>query len=66
MDESFWELLVKLKQLLISYCHALNILQTDKARLHEVLHFFAYLYQFWQKSSDRNLAEKILIRLQKR
>ncbi len=46
MDNSFWELLTKLEEILIPYCHILNILQTDKARLFEVLHRFAYLYQF--------------------
>jgi len=63
MDETFWELLIELEQLLTPYCHALNILQTDKARLHEVLHCFAYLYQFWEEYPDNDLANKILTRL---
>jgi len=46
MNDSFWELLTKLEQILIPYCRILNILQGDKARLYEVLHGFAYLYQF--------------------
>ena len=66
MNRSFWELLTKLEQILIPYCHILNILQGDKARLYEVLHGFAYLYQFWQKYPDSNMANGILIRLQKR
>jgi len=61
MNRSFWELLIKLEQLLIPYCAILNILQTDKARLFEVLHGFAYLYQFWQKYPDSNMANGILI-----
>ncbi|PKB94981.1 hypothetical protein RhiirA5_386324 [Rhizophagus irregularis] len=66
MNGRFWELLTKLEQLLIPYCAILNILQTDKARLFEVLHGFAYLYQFWQKYPDNNMANGILIRLQKK
>ncbi|PKC61282.1 hypothetical protein RhiirA1_398538 [Rhizophagus irregularis] len=49
MNGSFWKSLTKFEQLLIPYCAILNILQTDKACLFEVLHGFAYLYQFWQK-----------------
>ena len=66
MDNSFWELLTKLEEILIPYCHILNILQTDKARLFEILHGFAYLYQFWQQYPDSNIANKVLIKLQKR
>ncbi|PKB93070.1 hypothetical protein RhiirA5_442427, partial [Rhizophagus irregularis] len=66
MNGSFWESLTKLEQLLIPYCAILNILQTDKAHLFEVLHGFAYLYQFWQKYPNSNIANGILIRLEKR
>ncbi|GBC31626.2 ribonuclease H-like domain-containing protein [Rhizophagus irregularis DAOM 181602=DAOM 197198] len=66
MDDTFWELLTTLEFLLESYCHVLNILQTDKARLHEVLHCFAYLYQFWKEFPDDDMADEILLRLQKR
>ncbi|RHZ81561.1 hypothetical protein Glove_118g2 [Diversispora epigaea] len=66
MNENFWENLIKLEQLLIPYCQILNILQTDKARLYEVLHGFAYLTQFWKKYIDSNMANRILTRLQKR
>jgi hypothetical protein len=66
MDNNFWALLTKLEELLIPYCHILNILQTDKARLYQVLHGFAYLIQFWKKYADDNLANRIIIRLQQR
>jgi len=66
MNENFWELLAKLEQLLIPYCRILNILQTDKARLYEVLHGFAYLCQFWKDYEDSNMANRILTRLQQR
>jgi len=65
MNENFWESLEKLEQFLIPYCKTLNILQTDRARLHEVLHCFAYLYQFWQ-GSDNDMSEEILTRLENR
>ncbi|CAB4386898.1 unnamed protein product [Rhizophagus irregularis] len=66
MNGGFWESLAKLEQLLIPYCAILNILQTDKARLFEVLHGFAYLYQFWQKYPNSNMANGILIKLERR
>ena len=66
MNRCFWKSLTKLEQLLIPYCAILNILQTDKARLFEVLHGFACLYQFWQKYPDSNVANEVLIKLQKR
>ena len=67
MNNSFWELLTKLEKILIPYCHILNVLQTDKVRLFEVLHGFAYLYQFWQKYPDSHInTSEILIKLQKR
>ena len=66
MNENFWELLTKLEQLLIPYCRILNILQTNKVRLYEVLHGFAYLCQFWKEYEDSNMANRILIRLQQR
>ncbi|GES78864.1 ribonuclease H-like domain-containing protein [Rhizophagus clarus] len=43
MNKSFWESLVTLEQLLAPYCCILNILQTDKARLHELV----YYYKAW-------------------
>ncbi|CAB4377621.1 unnamed protein product [Rhizophagus irregularis] len=61
MDDTFWELLTTLEFLLDPYCHVLNILQTDKARLHEVLHCFAYLYQFWKEFPDDDMADEILL-----
>ena len=66
MSNTFWELLIKLEQLLIPHYFILNILQTDKARLYEVLHGFTYLYQFWKEYSDSDISSRILIRLQKR
>ncbi len=63
MDNSFWELLTKLEEILISYCRILNILQIDKVRLFEVLHGFACLYQFWQQYPDSNIANEVLIKL---
>jgi len=66
MDNFFWESLIKLEKILIPYCQILNILQADKARLFEVLHGFAYFYQFWQKQTDNYIVSEVLIKLQKR
>ncbi|CAG8679406.1 19705_t:CDS:2, partial [Racocetra fulgida] len=38
----FWQNIVAIKRLLLSYCGCLNILQRDKARLYDVLHSFAH------------------------
>ncbi|CAJ0828859.1 16110_t:CDS:2 [Entrophospora sp. SA101] len=40
--------------------------EIDKARLYEVLHCYAYLYQFWKSYSDELLASRILSRLENR
>ncbi|CAG8828317.1 19885_t:CDS:1, partial [Dentiscutata erythropus] len=38
--DSFWKLIKLLHSLLIPYCEALNKLQSDTTRLHEVLQAF--------------------------
>ncbi|MBV8802824.1 MAG: hypothetical protein JO131_07695 [Gammaproteobacteria bacterium] len=42
----------------------MDILQCDKARLHEVLHGFGYFVKFWKDYDNLELSEKILNRLQ--
>jgi hypothetical protein len=44
----------------------LDILQSDKARLHEVLHGFGYFVKFWKDYDNINLGAKMLDRLQTR
>ncbi|RHZ58763.1 hypothetical protein Glove_368g25 [Diversispora epigaea] len=39
---------------------------SDKIRLYEVLHGFAYLTQFWKKYVDNDMTNRILMYLQKR
>jgi hypothetical protein len=51
-------------KLLKPYCIILDILQCDKARLHEVLHGFGYFVKFWKDYDNLELSEKILNRLQ--
>lgn len=52
--------------MLYPYCKILNILQKDKARLFQVTHCFAYLYQFWNNYADIQLATQIQVRLERR
>ena len=52
--------------MLYPYCKILNILQKDKARLFQVTHCFAYLYQFWNNYADIRLATQIQVRLERR
>ena len=44
----------------------MDILQCDKARLHEVLHGFGYFIKFWKDYDNLELGEKMLNRLQTR
>ncbi|CAB4395903.1 unnamed protein product [Rhizophagus irregularis] len=44
-NPDFWINLVELEKILYPYCAALNLLQKDKARLYDVLHFFGYFMQ---------------------
>ncbi|GBC24452.2 ribonuclease H-like domain-containing protein [Rhizophagus irregularis DAOM 181602=DAOM 197198] len=66
LDETWWQSLSELVKILKPYCIILDILQYDKARLHEVLHGFGYFIKFWKDYDDIELSEKILDRLQTR
>jgi len=44
----------------------LDTLQSDKVKLHEVLHGFGYFVKFWKDYDDLELSTKMLNRLQKR
>ncbi|CAG8645352.1 9845_t:CDS:2, partial [Diversispora eburnea] len=61
MNENFWKNLIKLEQLLISYCQILNILQTNKARLYEVLHgnlensYYLFFLDFFIHFTEQNI-----------
>ena len=57
---------MELVKLLQPYCIILDILQCDKARLHEVLHGFGYLVKLWKEYDDIDLGAKMLNRLQAR
>nr|CAG8612558.1 9116_t:CDS:2 [Entrophospora candida] len=65
-DEDWWRDIKKLEKLLLPFCGALNKLQTDNARLHDVLHCFAYFYKMWKEYPDQNLGAGMIIRLEKR
>jgi len=66
LDENWWLSLSKLVLVLKPYCIILDILQSDKARLHEVLGGFGYFVEFWKKYDESELREKMLNRLQSR
>ncbi|RGB27199.1 hypothetical protein C1646_769409 [Rhizophagus diaphanus] len=46
--------------------HEIYNIIINRARLFEVLYGFAYLYQFWQKYPNSNMADGILIKLERR
>ncbi|CAG8685429.1 231_t:CDS:1, partial [Scutellospora calospora] len=43
-----------------------DLLQKDKAYLHEVLHRFGYFVRFWKSYEDSELGQQILDRLELR
>ncbi|RHZ87211.1 hypothetical protein Glove_39g7 [Diversispora epigaea] len=62
----FWKYLKLLTEILYPYCKILDRLQSDKVRLHEVIHSFDYISQFWNENSDSNLTTRLITRLEKR
>ncbi|CAB4419430.1 unnamed protein product [Rhizophagus irregularis] len=65
-SESFWTNIHLIVEMLYPYCKILDILQKDKARLFQVTHCFAYLFQFWNDHANIQLAARIQVRLEKR
>lgn len=65
-SNNFWENLILLVEILNPYCKILNVLQSDKARLFQVIHGLGYLSQFWSNYSDTELATKLINRLERR
>ena len=66
MDESFWSNILQLKILLQPYCGALDKMQTDKARLFDIILSFGYFIKIWEKYTNRVLAESMITRLENR
>ncbi len=48
------------------YCTILNILQSDKARLHQIIISLGYLVQFWKGHNNVQLSEQLISRLERR
>jgi hAT family C-terminal dimerisation region len=65
-NDVWWQEIKQLERLLYPFCGVLNKLQAENARLHDVLHGFAYFYKVWQEYSDRDLSIKMAARLEKR
>ena len=63
-SNNFWKNLVLLIEILNPYCKILNVLQSDKVRLYQVIHGLGYLSQFWSNYSNTELATKIINRLE--
>ncbi|CAG8704404.1 26849_t:CDS:2 [Dentiscutata erythropus] len=49
--DSFWDSLTILYKLLCPFCRALDLMQYDKARLHNVLHTFDYSFSALSSSA---------------
>jgi hypothetical protein len=41
------------------------MLQSDKARLHEVIQGLAYIVQIWNNFSDANLAARLIAQIER-
>jgi hypothetical protein len=65
-SDFFWENLASLAEILDPYCKILNVLQSDKARLFQVIHSLGYLSQFWSDHINVELATKLIDRLELR
>ncbi|CAB4376572.1 unnamed protein product [Rhizophagus irregularis] len=65
-DHSFWSILFELQNLLLPLCGFLNKLQKDMARLHEVLHIFAFTIKLFRELPDLEFSLKMVERLEKR
>ncbi|CAB4414414.1 unnamed protein product [Rhizophagus irregularis] len=65
MGDLFWSRISQLATLMKPYCRALDKLQIDKARLHDVALSFEYFIKFWEQNTDRFLSEGIISRLEK-
>ncbi|PKC06027.1 hypothetical protein RhiirA5_420148 [Rhizophagus irregularis] len=46
-SEVWWKEIRQLEKLLLPFYEALNKLQSENARLHDVLHSFGYFYKIW-------------------
>lgn len=66
LNDSFWQLITQLHSLLLPYCGALNKLQSDTARLYEVLQAFGGILKMWKEYSDHDLAQRMILRLEQR
>ena len=66
LDNNWWNTIESLQKVLLPYCGVLNKLQSDKARLFELLYALGYFVQFWSNFSDVELGEKMIERLEKR
>ncbi|RIB07898.1 hypothetical protein C2G38_2213083 [Gigaspora rosea] len=66
LSDSFWQSIKSLHSLLHPYCEALNKLQSDTARLHEVLQAFGGILKMWEKHDEEDLSEYMISRLERR
>ena len=66
LNDNFWQLITRLHTLLLPYCGALNKLQSDTARLYDVLQAFGGILRTWEEYSDQDLAQHMILRLEQR
>ncbi|PKY28336.1 hypothetical protein RhiirB3_444446 [Rhizophagus irregularis] len=60
LDNDWWNTIESLQEVLLPYCGVLNKLQSDKARLFELLHALGYFIQFWNQFPNIELGEKMI------
>ncbi|CAG8789880.1 2263_t:CDS:1, partial [Acaulospora morrowiae] len=63
---TWWKEIKQLKTLLLPYCTALNRLQRNNAKLHEILHCFGWVSKILKNLPDWELTSTLLKNLEKR
>ena len=64
--DSFWDSFAMLRDLLYSFCIALNFMQQNKAHLYHILHSFAFFMQVFKNLESSQFQTKMITRLEKR
>ncbi|RIB30519.1 hypothetical protein C2G38_2152473 [Gigaspora rosea] len=65
LDNNWWIDLRQLETILLPYCSILNKLQSDKAKLYDVLHGFGWIVKMLENIPDTNLHANLLMHLER-
>nr|CAG8610000.1 474_t:CDS:2 [Entrophospora candida] len=65
-EQTFWNHLFELQDIILPLCAALNKLQKDMARLYEVVLAFGWIFKVFSNHENENFSNKMINRLEKR